>query len=201
MNRVARPGTSNLSDRVMHLVNEYWARLEMRTGIAIDSQVVAYVLLDRAPTRRRLEQTLRELAGGANPEPLQVRSFVDQLLIPKCRDACRDCLDHPSRYDPRVRPSRLLAEAAGFVPPPLSVGDASDPSWRADLRRALGDRGEARLRWGVEEGDQRDLFIEFFAVLGEMVDAGTIFLPVAITSLEPDYEGWSMRLSARSPVR
>jgi hypothetical protein len=201
MNRVARPGTSELSDRVMHFVNEYWTRLENRTGIAIDSQVVAYVILHRKAAHRRLAQTLRGLAGGTQPETAQVRSFLEQLLIPKCRDACRDCLDHPSRYDPRVRPSRALAAATGLVPPKLSVEDSADATWREDLRKALRERGDARLKWSTKAGDLQELSIELFGLLGETADAGTLLLPLAVTSLEADPDGWTIRLSARSPAR
>ena len=88
-----------------------------------------------------------------------------------------------------------------FVPPRLSIKDSTDPAWKDDLRGALRERGDVRLKWSTQEGEQRELSAELFGLLGETVDAGSIFLPLAITSLEAEPEGWVMRLSARSPAR
>ena len=201
VNRVARPGTSSTTDRITHLVNTSWLRLERKLGIAIDASVFAYVLLSRDATRRRFEQALRDLAGGIDPSRAQIRSFLDQILIASCRDACRDCLDQPSRYDPRVRPDRVLAATLGLLPPVGSIGDVSDPSWRAELWKALAERGEASLRWSTDGEDLETLMAQLFSVLSESSDAGTIRLPVAITALEPEHGRWTLRVNARSAAR
>lgn len=201
VNRVARPGTNSLTDRIVHLANTYWTRLEERLGIGVDPSVFAYVLLNREAIRRRLEQALRDLGGGIKPSPSQLRTFLDQVLIVPCTDACRDCLEQPSRYEPRVRPDRSLAAAVGLLPPDVSIAEFAESNWPTELRRALTERGEARLHWTEGRGDAHSLMAELFGVLAEPVDAGTILLPVAITALEPDHGDWTLTASARSASR
>ncbi len=83
----------------MHLLNKAWRRHSTELGIAIDPRVFAYLCVQYAPARRRLNLIFREISNGEDPTDAQLYAVLQQFLISDCYDSCPECLDHPNRFN------------------------------------------------------------------------------------------------------
>jgi hypothetical protein len=184
LDKFLRPGTSSETDRVIHILNEEWHRINKRLGLETDPRVFAYICLSFKPAWRRLARFLRNLGDGAEPTTIQAYSVIQQLLINGCTDGCRQCLDNPNRYNDFGTPSRAIARACmNLELPEILVKDPSR-DWEARATEQLVSDKETLVNFSWTH--RSEMARRLLSLLAKDVEVEYLLVPIAITSVRRD---------------
>jgi hypothetical protein len=144
VNRLLRPGSSNVSDRLIHRLNCAWQRRSIRLGVSIPARTFAYTLAQH-PKVGPFLRSYFESIGGETPSTPQLFAQLQQLLFESCPDSCPECLNQRGRYYDLGLPSRGLArDWLGIEIPEVSV-EAATSEWLDITREVLRQNGRVRL--------------------------------------------------------
>lgn len=199
MSRLLRPASSDQTDAATFLLNRSWRRTNRRLGIDVEPRVFSYLCARLPAGQRRLRALFQKLGEGQEPLPSQMHALVQQMLFPRCEDGCRECLDLPNRYNPFGLPSRALARRmSGLVVSELSA-DAEPERWLELVRRGL--RTGARVRVRVSSSGGARVAAGVQGLLVEEVEVGHLLVPIVLSRVERDTDGWRFTLQLKEAVR
>jgi hypothetical protein len=193
--KLLRAGSSAHTDRVVHLLNKAWRRNSTELGIAIDPRVFAYLCVQYAPARRRLNLLFREISNGEDPTDAQLYAVLQQFLISDCHDSCPECLDHPNRFNNFGRPSRSLTlNWLDINVAEISV-DAHPADWLDQVRRLL--LSDGRVCVVTSAAHLANVARHLQKLLAEELEASFLLLPASITGVTRVGSYWRIMLGLK----
>ena len=193
--KLLRAGTSTYTDRVVHLLNKAWRRHSTELGIAVDPRVFAYLCVQYAPVRRRLNLIFREISGGEDPTDAQLYAVLQQFLISDCYDSCPECLDHPNRLNNFGRPSRSLTlNWLNIIVAEISVDD-HPTDWLEQVRQQL--LSDGRVCVVTSTAHLAKVAKQLQKLLAEELEASFLLLPASITGVARVGSNWRIMLGLK----
>ena len=193
--KLLRPGSSRSTDRIVYLLNKAWRRHSIELGIAIDPRVFAYLCVQYAPVRRRINLIFREISNGEDSTDAQLYAVIQQFLISDCYDSCPECLDHPNRFNSFGRPSRsLTVHWLDINVAEVSV-DKNPVDWVDRVKQQL--LSDARVCIVTSATHLPNVARHLQKLLAEELEARFLLLPVSITGVLRVGSNWKIMLGLK----
>jgi hypothetical protein len=143
--RLLRAGSSRETDEMFFRINRAWVRRTRRLGLGIPGRTFAYACARHERAGRLISATLTRISGGEAPSAPQLYAQIQQLLLERCADSCRDCLDQDGRYYDFAKPSRALARTWLALELESLQIDVHPTDWPELARQVLRANGKVRL--------------------------------------------------------
>ena len=194
--QLLRPGSSRDTDILLHQLNKIWREKEAQLGLAIDARTFAYVCIHTPWALRRLLRLFQTLGDGSTVTEPQLYALLQQFLLLSCYDSCRNCLDHPSRFNTEMgRPSRALTRLwIGLEVSELRI-EADDEQWTQTTRTLLRQNGRVRLVFTPELVSK--VAERMFGLVTELLEVQYLLLPVEISSVKRSGQTMSVTLQLK----
>ncbi|MBD3920999.1 DEAD/DEAH box helicase [Paenibacillus sp. PR3] len=147
LNRVLKPGSSPLTDGLLHQVISIWDYEEERLGIELDARVVAYALSQDSVYRDKLLHALSQI----DSETVQNSHFCFQVLYslmwPRGNAIRTRALLAYNPFAPRVPMDRELVRDTLPIQESLIL---SGEQWKETIQETLVRQGHVRLAINIE---------------------------------------------------
>lgn len=195
LSRLVRPGSSQRSDIVFHLLNRAWRRQEKKLGISIDSRTFAYACVQYPPLYRRLRSFFQDIGEGDDPASGQVYNLLQQFLFAGCRDSCSECLRSRNRYSRLPYASRDLATSVLNIEHQVIDVDQDADAWIDLVKLKLSEFGGVVIRF--PQSRTNDVMKVVQSLLAEELEVGFMILPIAIAEITRRHDGWLLTLEVK----
>jgi len=190
--RIARPGSSERTDRLLLLMVERWEEEEERLGVEIDARVFAYA----ASHHPAFTEELNKAIAGSGDSFWRFQTIYG-LLWPKGNlIRCRNLTTY-NPYTDQPETDRLILQDVLFSDQDWIT--VEDDDWHSDVVDSLASKGTVKIHAPFQNRNR--LKQALVRLVSEPIEIGFMNLYPVVTGVEQDANGFYLRLDMSEAIR